>query len=103
MLFQRFRNDAGYLLEGMAAFHRHGYLDPYLVVADRPVDDLSAEKVAIGHYDLGAVLGHHFAGPDTDVANDAFLSVELDIIPDLEGPLEDKDDARNEVVDDVLQ
>src|ERR1700722_10131673 len=77
--------------------------DPDMVIAERPVDNVIAKHVSIGDDDFGALLGKQGAAADTDLLYPAPFVANLHRITDTDGTVEDQDDARYKIIDDILQ
>ena len=81
----------------------HRQAEPTVAVGERPVDELAREQLSIGDDDLRSVKGAHGARADTDLLHSTLESVDLDQIADPHRPLEDQDQTRDKILDQILQ
>ncbi len=68
-----------------------------------PVHHLGFEELGIRHDDRDSIEGHHFGAAQADLLNRALKLADLDEITHLDRPLEDDDQATDEVLGDALQ
>ena len=83
----------------------HAHIDDEAAqcVAAGVVGDRVRHQIGIGHDDFGPVEGLDPGGAHRDVAHRAVLAVHLDPVAFRDRPFDQQDDARDEVLHDVLQ
>lgn len=86
----------------MLGFHSHVDLHPAAPIPKREVSNVLGDKLGVRHDDLSAVVRPDPARPDSDVPNLPARSANLNVVANLQRLLEQKDQARYEVVEDVL-
>ena len=69
----------------------------------RPVEHAAGDQLGVGNDQAGAVEGLDLGGAHADAAHEALLVADDDAVADLDRPLDQQDQARDEVVDDRLQ
>ena len=78
-------------------------LDPARSVLVGPIGDRGGEKLRIGHDDGGPLEGLDLGGAHADSLHDPHIAADLDPIADLDRPLDQQDQAGDEIVDDILE
>src|SRR4030095_13912861 len=73
------------------------------IIRRRPVRDALSHELRVRHDDLRALPCAHRGGPDADPSHLALNLADLDGVAHAHRSLEEQYQARNEVVDDVLQ
>ena len=103
MLLRHLRQQRHDVLRIVAVGDTERDLDAPLPVAEGPVGDFAGDQHRVRHDDLGAIAGAHHAGADADALDLPAAVGHLDRVADLDGALEQQDQAGHEVVDDALQ
>ena len=68
----------------------------------RPVDHLAGDEIGVGNDDFSALECLDRAGADTDASDLSGVGVNFDDVVDMDGPLKLQNQARDEIVDNVL-
>ena len=72
-------------------------------VAVRPVEHAARDQLGVRHDQARAIEGLDLGGAHADAAHEALLVADDDAVADLDRPLDQQDQPRDEVVDDRLQ
>ncbi len=82
---------------------RHADLNAAAAIGADIILDDAGDEIGIRHDHRGAVEGRDFGRPHIDAADDAFLIADDDPIADADRPLPEKNESRDEIIDDRLQ
>src|ERR1051325_6554925 len=109
-LFQHIRHFGRYLEQYLLNVSRIGTVgdsdrdtEADFGISVTPVDDTGGNEFGIRHDDRDVVIGDNGGAARLDLDDIAFQTAHIDAVTDLDGTLDENDDATDEIADDILQ